>query len=117
MTQPEVVFWAAFSGLAGGFYSFMIVAYDKLNKIPTFEEIEQNIKTQARIKFMAIRIIFAILSSLIFSLWFMDQALSNEISWSKLSFYLCLLSIGTTSLLDISSAFEKLFKKLSATGS
>lgn len=117
MTLPEVVFWAIFSGLIGGFYSFMIVAYDKMNKIPTFEEIEEKVKTQARIKFMTIRIIFAILSSLIFSLWFMDQALSNEISWSKLSFYLCLLSISTTSLLDVAAAFEKFFKRLSGTGS
>jgi hypothetical protein len=117
MTKQEVVYWAVFSGVAGGFYSYMLVAYDKFASIPTIGEVKRKLKTEMRLTYMALRILFSILTALIFSLWFMDLALAGQITWSKLSFYLCLLSMGVTTLLDISGTFSGLFKKMLKGGS
>jgi len=117
MTRLEVVTCAVFSGLAGGFYTYMLVAYDNFKNIPTRDEVKRKLKEEMRLTYMALRVMFSILTALIFSLWFMDSALSNQITWSKLTFYLCLLSIGTTTLLEISNTFGKAIKKVVGNGS
>lgn len=111
MTNLDVIYISLFSGLAGGFYSFMLIAYDNLQSIPTKEEVEKKLKSEKRLMFLVLRLLLASLTTLIFSLYFWDDALNGDISRSKLAFYLSVLCIGTTGLMDISKILNKLLNK------
>jgi len=111
MGNIEIILLTIAGGLAGGLISFMSVAYGQFEKIPSVEEVKDKIKNEKRITFLILRIIFALLTSFIFSLWFLDDAKAGVISPSKFTFYLCIISVSSTILLDVSNGFKKVFNK------
>lgn len=114
MTNSDVLWISTASGIASGLYYFMVIAYNSFEKIPTIEEVECLVKTTKRKTFLLLRLIFSILTAFIFSRWFYDAAIAGEITKNKLFFYLCVISVSSTILLDISKAIKsKLTKELS----
>ncbi|MGI2182513.1 hypothetical protein ACRN9F_09755 [Shewanella oncorhynchi] len=111
MTEQDVIFWAILGGGIGGLASFMLIAYNKFEKIPTKEEAEIA-KNSLRKTYLILRVTFGIISAFICSFWFMDSALDGTISQSKLTFYSAIIGFSTSLLPAISEVFVKIYAKV-----
>ena len=111
MTDIDVITWSAIGGSLGGLASFMLVAYNKFEEIPTLEEAEEA-KRALRKTYLILRVTFGVVVAIIFSFWFMDSVLNGEISKYKFMFYSALIGFSTGFLPAVASAFQKLAVKI-----
>ncbi len=112
MTVGMIMILSIAGGALGGLASFMWVGYSSFEKIPTIAEAKELVEGHKRKMYMGARITFGLLVALICSFWFMDSALSGEISAPKLVFYSSIIGFSTGFLPAIAQAFQNAVIKI-----
>jgi len=111
MTESDVIIWALLGGGIGGLASFMWVAYNRFEKIPTREDAEEARKS-LRKTYLVLRVAFGIVVAFIFSFWFMDSLISGDLSRNKFVFLSALIGFSTGFLPAVASAFQRASTKI-----
>ncbi|MEQ1639122.1 MAG: hypothetical protein ABL903_20875 [Methylococcales bacterium] len=111
MTEDEVILWGILGGAIGALASYMLVAYNNFERIPTIQD-AKIAKKSLRVTFLALRVLFGVLVGLIFSFWFMDDVVSGNLSKNKFVFISALIGFSTTLLSVVSEALQKTLAKI-----